>query len=86
MRQPLFQVLQFMKSLKLWQYLRNGRNLRLTPINLVVVVNRSIENDHDEETEKLKNSFEQKVSVMHVVSFVTCYLFLYLGLKVVCSW
>ena len=36
-------------------------------------MNRSIENDHDEETERLKNSFEQKVTVMRVVSFVICY-------------
>ena len=25
------------------------------------LIDRSVENDHDEETEKLKNSFEQKV-------------------------
>lgn len=36
---------------------------RVKPIDFVLVVNRSIENDHDEENEKLKNSFDQKVTL-----------------------
>ena len=72
-----------MKRLKLQQCRKNDRNLILTPVNFVLVVNRSIENDHDEEIEKLKTSFEQKVTVMRVVSFVTCNCFYRLGLEVV---